>query len=114
MVASLDAVRKGWQPVVGRLLGGDELDKVTGGGATRLRHLWGAFSKDLIPGNRHEPGLGGIGEPRAGTSLEGHPDGRRRQTPAHSSADASIRRPRARILSSRQVLVPIPANLSRV
>ena len=83
-------------------------------GPTRLRRLWEAFSKDLVPGNRHEPGLGGIGEPRAGTSLEGHPNGRRRQTPAHSSADASIRRPRARILSSRQVLVPMPANLSWV
>ena len=53
---------------MGRLLGGDELDKATAGGATRLRRLWEAFSKDLVPGNRHEPGLGGIGEPRAGTT----------------------------------------------
>ena len=36
-------------------------------GPTRLRRLGEAFSKDLVPGNRHEPGLGGIGEPRAGT-----------------------------------------------
>ena len=77
------------------------MDKVTGGDATRLRRFWEAFSKDLVPGKRHELGLGGVGEPRAGTSLEGHPDGRRRQAPARSSADASIRRPRTRILSSR-------------
>ena len=44
------------------------MDKATGGGATRLRRLWEAFSKDLVPGNRHEPGLGGVGEPRAGTT----------------------------------------------
>ena len=77
------------------------MDKATGGGATRLRRLWEAFSKDLVPGNRHEPGLGGVGEPRAGTTRVGHPDDRRRQSPARSSADASIRRPRTRILSSR-------------
>ena len=53
--------------MLGRLLGVDVVDKATGGGATRLRRLWEAFSKDLVPGNRHEPGLGGIGEPRAGT-----------------------------------------------
>ena len=41
------------------------MDKATGG--DRLRRFWEAFSKDLVPGNRHEPGLGGIGEPRAGT-----------------------------------------------
>ena len=37
-------------------------------GPTRLRRLGEAFSKDLVPGNRHEPGLGGVGEPRAGTT----------------------------------------------
>ena len=58
----------GGSRLLGRLLGGDELDKATGGGATRLRRLWEAFSKDLVPGNRHEPGLGGVGEPRAGTT----------------------------------------------
>ena len=58
---------KGGSRLLGRVLGGDELDKATGGGATRLRRLGEAFSKDLVPGNRHEPGLGGIGEPRAGT-----------------------------------------------
>ena len=87
--------------MLGQVLGGDEMDKATGGGATRLRRLWEAFSKDLVPGNRHEPGLGGVGEPRAGTTRVGHPDGRRRQAPARSSADASIRRPRTRVLSSR-------------
>ena len=54
--------------LLGLWLGGDELGKATGGGATRLRRLWEAFSKDLVPGNRHEPGLGGVGEPRAGTT----------------------------------------------
>ena len=39
------------------------MDKATGGGATRLRRLWEALSKDLVPGSRHEPGLGGVGEP---------------------------------------------------
>ena len=87
--------------MLGQVLGGDEMDKVTGGDATRPRRLWEAFSKDLVPGNRHEPGLGGVGEPRAGTARVGHPDDRRRQSPARSSADASIRRPRTRILSSR-------------
>ena len=58
----------GGSRLLGRLLGGDELDKATGGGATRLRRLWEAFSKDLVPGNRQEPGLGGVGEPRAGTT----------------------------------------------
>ena len=85
----------------GRMRVGGVVDKVTGGGATRLRRVWEAFSIDLVPGKRHGPGLGGVGEPRAGTSLEGHPDGRRRQAPARSSADASIRRPRTRFLSSR-------------
>ena len=87
--------------MLGQVLGGDVMDKATGGDTTRLRRFWEAFSKDLVPGKRHKPGLGGIGEPRAGTSLEGHPDGRRRQTPAHSSADAGIRRPRTQFLSSR-------------
>ena len=84
----------------GRMLGGDVMDKVTGGDATRLRRFWEAFSKDLVPGKCHGPGLGGVGEPRAGTTRVGHPDDRRRQSPARSSADASIRRPRTRILSS--------------
>ena len=51
------------------MLGGDVLDKVTGGGATRLRRVWEAFSVDLVPGKRRKPGLGGIGEPRAGTII---------------------------------------------
>ena len=58
---------------MGQVLGGDVMDKATGGGATRLRRFWEAFSKDLVPGKRHEPGLGGIGEPRAGTVRGGTP-----------------------------------------
>ena len=54
--------------MLGQVLGGDVMDKVTGGDATRLRRFWEALSKDLAPGKRHEPGLGGVGEPRAGTT----------------------------------------------
>ena len=62
----------------GRMCGGDVLDKVAGGGATRLRRVWEAFSVDLVPGKRRRPGLGGVGEPWAGTiSRMGHPSGRR-------------------------------------
>ena len=43
------------------------MDKVTGGGATRLRRVWEASSVDLIPGKRHDLGLSGSSEPRAGT-----------------------------------------------
>ena len=50
-----------------RMCGGDVLDKVTGGGATRLRRVWEAFSKDLVPGKRRRRHLGGSSEPRAGT-----------------------------------------------
>ena len=49
------------------MLEGDVLDKVSGGDATRLRRVWEAFSADFAPGKRHDPGLGGSSEPRAGT-----------------------------------------------
>ena len=58
---------QGGSRLLGRLLVGDELDKATGERTHQTKTLWEAFSKDLVPGNRHEPGLGGIGEPRAGT-----------------------------------------------
>ena len=64
--------------MLGRMLGGGVMDKATGGGATRLRRFWEAFSRDLVAGKRHEPGLGGVGEPRAGTTRVGHSDDRRR------------------------------------
>ena len=57
-----------WEPVVGPVVGGEtNWTRPPVRGPTRLRRLGEAFSKDLVPGNRHEPGLGGIGEPRAGT-----------------------------------------------
>ena len=51
----------------GQMCGGDVLDEVAGGGATRLRRVWEASSADLIPGKRHDPGYSGSSEPRAGT-----------------------------------------------
>ena len=53
--------------MLGRMLVGNVMDKVTGGGATRLRRVWEAFSKDLVPGKRRRPHIGGSSEPRAGT-----------------------------------------------
>ena len=47
-------------------VGWDVVNEVAGGGATRLRRVWEAFSVDLVPGKRRKPGLGGISEPWAG------------------------------------------------
>ena len=63
----LPAGAKAASQVLGQVLGGDVMDQATGGGATRLRRFWEASSKDLVPSKRHEPGLGGVGEPRADT-----------------------------------------------
>ena len=59
------------------------MDKVAGGGATRLRRVWETLCVDLVPGKRHEPGLGAVGEPRAGTII-GLDNGPCRQPLAHT------------------------------